>query len=131
MHTTKRIALILALALLSGCPGNVANGVTVGAVTLNPTSAALSCGTTTATFTASQVNFSGPFTAVSADTTQDTVAAGPGTNQFTVTDANVGSSGSVSITVTGAGGQTAVFTANNTACVCMRHHDTWNGHSKR
>jgi len=34
----------------------------------------------------------------------------------------------VSITVTGGGNQTAIFTANNAGCICMRHHDMWNAH---
>jgi hypothetical protein len=34
----------------------------------------------------------------------------------------------VSITVAGGGNQSAVFTANNVGCICMRHHDMWNAH---
>lgn len=100
----------------------------LGPVVISPASATLGCAPSSTTFTASQSNFSGAFSAASADTTNETVAAGPGANQFTVTRVGSTTSTPVNITVTGGGSQTAVFTANNVGCICMRHHDMWNAH---
>ncbi|HEY6236518.1 MAG TPA: hypothetical protein VIW69_15575 [Candidatus Elarobacter sp.] len=100
----------------------------LGPVVISPTSATLGCPPTSATFTVSQSGYSGSFSAASADTTNETVAAGPGANQFTVTRIGATTSTPVNITVTGGGNQSAVFTANNVGCICMRHHDMWNAH---
>ena len=102
----------------------------LGPVVLTPSSASLGCAPSSTTFTASQSNFSGAFTATSADTTNETVAAGPGANQFTVSRVGSTTSTPVNITVTGGGNQSAVFTANNVGCICMRHHDMWNAHMR-
>ena len=100
----------------------------LGPVVLSPTSATLGCPPTSTTFTVSQSGFSGAFSATSADTTNETVAAGPGAYQFTVTRIAATTSTPVNITVAGGGNQSAVFTANNVGCICMRHHDMWNAH---
>ncbi|MDQ6944646.1 MAG: hypothetical protein M3169_19285 [Candidatus Eremiobacteraeota bacterium] len=113
---------------LAACGGSSYTTPPLGPVVLSPTSATLGCPPTSATFTAAQSGYSGGFTATSADTTNETVAAGPGANQFTVTRVAATTSTPVSITVLGGGNQSAVFTANNVGCICMRHHDMWNAH---
>ena len=123
--------MMVALAVLSmsaACGGGNSSPPPLGPVALSATSATLGCPPSSATFTASQSGYSGAFSATSADTTNETVAAGPGANQFTVTRVAATTSTPVNITVTGGGGQTAVFTANNAGCICMRHHDMWNAH---
>ena len=123
-RTVLAMAVFWALAACGG--GN--STPPLGPVVLSPTSATLGCPPTSATFTVSQSGFSGTFAAASADTTNETVAAGPGANQFTVTRVAATTSTPVNITVTGGGSQTAIFTANNVGCICMRHHDMWNAH---
>ena len=123
-------AILLATAVfwaLAACGGSNSTPP-LGPVVLSPASATLGCPPTSTTFTASQSGFSGSFTATSADTSNETVAAGPGANQFTVTRVAATTSTPVNITVTGGGSQTAIFTANNVGCICMRHHDMWNAH---
>jgi hypothetical protein len=100
-----------------------------GPVTLSPSSATLGCPPSSATFTASQTGTgTAAFSATSADPANETVAPGPGANQFTVTRVGATTATPVTITVTGSGGKTATFTANNVGCICMRHHDMWNAH---
>ena len=113
---------------LAACGGSSYSTPPPGPVALTPASASLGCPPTSTTFTASQSGYSGAFTATSADTANETVAAGPGANQFTVTRVGATTSTPVSITVIGGGSQSAVFTANNVGCICMRHHDMWNAH---
>ena len=124
MHKTLLVTAFL--CTLAACTGS--STPPLGPVVLAPTSASLGCAPSSTTFTAAQSGFSGAFTATSADTTNETVAAGPGANQFTVTRVGSTTSTPVNITVTGGGNQSAVFTANNIGCVCMRHHDMWNAH---
>lgn len=128
----RRNAFVMVLfGTLVACTSSTTNTAPqLGGVTLTPASANFGCPPATATFTASQSGFTGTFTAASADTANETVAAGPGANQFTVTRSGATTSTPVNITVTGGGGQTAVFTANNIGCICMRHHDMWNAHMK-
>ncbi len=124
----RRNLLALALfCMLAACNGS-SYTAPPGPVVLSPASATLGCAPSSTTFTAAQSNYSGTFSATSADTTNETVAAGPGANQFTVTRVGSTTSTPVNITVTGGGNQTAVFTANNVGCICMRHHDMWNAH---
>ncbi len=131
----RRFLLAMAVfCTLAACNGGSANppaslsGPVFGAVVLSPTSTSFGCPPASTTFTASQSGYGGAFTATSADTNNETVAAGPGVNQFTVTRAGATTSTPVNITVTGGASMTAVFTANNIGCVCMRHHDMWNAH---
>ena len=116
------------LCTLAACNSSGNTTPPLGPVVLTPASAALSCAPSSTTFTAAQSGFSGTFAATSADTTNETVAAGPGANQFTVTRVGSTTSTPVNITVVGGGNLSAVFTANNVGCVCMRHHDMWNAH---
>ncbi len=121
----------LAMAVFStlvACNGSSTTTSQIGPVTLTPASANFGCPPAMTIFTASQSGFSGTFTATSADTNNETVTAGPGMNQFTVSRVGATTSTPVNITVTGGGGQTAIFTANNVGCICMRHHDMWNAH---
>ncbi len=126
----RRTMLAVAVfCTLAACNGSTYSAPPpLGPVVLTPTSATLGCAPSSATFTASQSGFTGTFTATSADTTNETVAAGPGPNQFTVTRVGSTTSTPVNITVTGGASQAAVFTANNLGCICMRHHDMWNAH---
>ncbi len=124
----RRTLALLAAGTLAACGGGNSTPPPLGAVTLAPTSATLGCAPSSTTFLVSQSGFSGTFTATSADTTNETVATGPSANQFTVTRVGSTTATPVNITVTGGGGQTAVFTANNVGCICMRHHDMWNAH---
>ncbi len=125
-NMVSAMAVVLALA---ACGGG-SSTPSFGPVVLSPTSATLGCAPSSTTFTASQSGYGGPFGASSADTTNETVTAVAGTNQFTVTRVGSTTSTPVNITVTGAGGQSAVFTANNVGCICMRHHDMWNAHMR-
>jgi ethanolamine utilization protein EutA (predicted chaperonin) len=123
----KAMLALVVCCTLAACTGSNSTPP-LGPVVLSPASANLSCAPSSTTFTAAQSGFSGTFTASSADTTNETVAAGPGTNQFTVTRVGSTTSTPVNITVIGGGSQSAVFTANNVGCICMRHHDMWNAH---
>ncbi len=124
----RRIVSALAVFWALAACGGSNSTPPLGPVVLSPASASLGCPPSSATFTASQSGFSGTFSATSADTTNETVAAGPGANQFTVTRVGATTSTPVNITVIGGGSQSAVFTANNIGCICMRHHDMWNAH---
>ena len=123
----KTLLVVAAFWALGACNSS-STTPPLGPVVLTPASASLNCAPSSTTFTAAQSGFSGAFTAASADTTNETVAAGPGANQFTVTRVGSTTSTPVSITVIGGGNQSAVFTANNVGCICMRHHDMWNAH---
>jgi len=123
----KALLATAVLWTLASCGGSNSTPP-LGPVVLSPTSASMNCAPFSTTFTTSQSGYSGAFGAASADTTNETVAAGPGANQFTVTRVGSTTSTPVNITVTGGGNQSAVFTANNVGCICMRHHDMWNVH---
>ncbi len=123
----RTLFAMIVVCTLAACGGSNSTPP-LGPVVLSPASATLGCAPSSTTFTASQTGFSGTFTATSADTTNETVAAGPGANQFTVNRVGSTTSTPVNITVIGGGSQAAVFTANNIGCICMRHHDMWNAH---
>ena len=86
----KTLTILAALWALSACNGGSNTTPPLGPVVLTPASASLGCAPSNTTFTAAQSGFTGAFAASSADTTNETVAAGPGPNQFTVARRNVG-----------------------------------------
>ncbi len=134
----KNLLAMAVFCTLAACNGGNADPPSFGAAAVTPpgpvvlssASANFGCPPATATFFASQSGATTAFTAASDDATNETVTAGPGANQFTVTRVGATTSTPVNITVTGSGGKTAVFTANNIGCICMRHHDMWNAHMR-
>lgn len=116
-------ASIIAIATGGSCTTN--NTLPIfGPVVLNPSSITFPQPTPAPqTFSASQSNFSGTFTAVSADTTVATVAATSPPNTFVVTAGTNHST--TTITVTGGGGSTGTVSVDNRLPVCVRHRDMW------
>lgn len=96
----------------------------LGQVVATPNSITFTCLSATMTFTVSQQNYSGSFTAVSNDNTVATVAAGTQPNSFVVTSQE-GAGQTTTITVTGGGNMTTSVMVTDPTCVCRRHHDMW------
>lgn len=103
----------------------------LGAVVANPISLTFpNCALTAMTFSVSQQNFNGTFTAVSNNTALVTVAPTSPPDTFAVTP--VASNGmSTTITVTGGGGMTTTVNVQLGSCVCHRYHDMWAAAARR
>jgi hypothetical protein len=126
------VILIAVFALASGfggCPASYSNlfngggSPSPGAVVPTPNPLALTC-LTDATFSVSQIYYSGAFTPSGVDATKITVTATSPPNTFVV-HAVTGTSFSTSFIVTGGGGMQTTEMINATGCTCVRHHDMW------
>ena len=127
--TLRRVALSAAfLVALAGAAATIAcsnsASAPLGQVVLNPTSITFTCLSGTATFTASQTNYNGTFSAVSNNTADVTVAPASPPNTFVLTS-QAGNGNSTTVTVTGGGNMTATLPVQLASCVCRRHHDMW------
>jgi VCBS repeat-containing protein len=117
--------IALAVFLAGGLSACSASGTApLGAVIATPNSITFTCLTATATFSVSQQNYSGSFTAVSNNTSDATVAPGTQPNTFVVTS-QAGAGQTTTITVTGGGSMTTSVMVTDPICVCRRHHDMW------
>lgn len=116
-------AVLLVASGFSSC--NSVFGTGLGRVVVNPQTINIACPVTEHTFTVTQQNFSGTFTAVSADTTRVTVAPTIVPAEFVVRDGTNADGTLTIVTVTGGGGMTGTTSVTALGCTCVRHHDMW------
>ncbi len=126
----QRLAIVAGCAVVllvasgfSSCTGNGSSGF--GPVFVNPQAMTLTCQAPSHTFTATQLNNAGTFTAVSADTTHVTVAPTIVPGEFVASNGNNATGVVTIITVTGEGGMTGTTSVTATGCTCVRHRDMW------
>lgn len=116
---------IIALAAAAGISACSASGTApLGQVVASPTSLTFTCTTGTLTFSITQANYSGTFSAVSANTSLVTVSPASSSGAFTATE-QAATGVATSITVTGGGNMTVTIPVQLPSCVCHRHHDMW------
>ena len=116
------IVAVTATAGVIACSSS--SSAPLGPVVVTPNSLTFTCALTPMTFSVSQQNFAGTFTAVSNDVTVVTVAPTSPPDTFAVTP-QAGAGNSTTITVTGGVSMTATVTATQATCFCVRHHDMW------
>jgi len=116
------VVLIIAATGIDAC--SASSTAPLGPVVPNPTSLTFTCLAGTISFSVSQANYGGMFSAVSANTSLVTVSPASSSGAFTAT-AQAGTGMSTSITVTGGGNMTATIPVQLATCACRRHHDMW------
>lgn len=119
---TSAVSLcVLALVACSaGSSGFTSDGITtfLPAPIPFPATIMLGCqpGTLTGVISVRQTGYNGTFTAQSRDLSVATTAAGPGTNQFTVSRASATSGGSTQVYILGGGLQPGIVDINVSGC---------------
>jgi hypothetical protein len=124
------LLVVFALASgFSGCPASYSNpnggggGLNPGAVVATPNPLTLTC-MTGATFSASQIYYSGSFTPSGVDGAKITITPTSPPNTFVV-KAVIGTPFTTSFTVSGGGGMQTTENITGMGCACVRHHDMW------
>jgi hypothetical protein len=127
---SQRLAIVAGCAVVllvasgfSSCTGIGSSGF--GPVFVNPQAMTLTCTSPTHTFTATQLNNAGTFTAVSADTTHVTVMPTIVPGEFVAANGTNANGSTTIVTVTGQGGMTGTTSVTATGCTCVRHRDMW------
>ncbi|HLN46872.1 MAG TPA: hypothetical protein VK216_01250, partial [Magnetospirillaceae bacterium] len=116
------VVLTIASTGIDAC--SATSSAPLGQVVANPTSLTFTCLAGTISFSVTQANYSGMFSAVSANTSLVTVAPASSSGAFTATE-QAATGVMTSITVTGGGNMSVTIPVQLPSCVCHRHHDMW------